>query len=293
MTVVPNAASSRFVGPTVRCAREKSTRTLAEVVDKPQPQVPAYPGTVKTKRANAVATKRASAVATKRPTAVATKRPTPIDVLVVDDHVTFAQALATALRLEKDLDVRVASGGKEALDMADQLQPDVVLLDVEMPGTGGIEVIRRLRETHPKLPVVVLSGHDDDMNRARAVDAGAVGYLSKATPVAELPETLRRAVRGERLIQAEEAARLLRYLRHRRHQEATERQRANRLTPRQIEILQMLADGVSVHEVAQRLGMSRLTLRTHVQNILTRLAVHTKVEAVTVAIRHGKISSRV
>ena len=94
------------------------------------------------------------------------------------------------------------------------------------------------------------------------------------------------------MIDPEELSRLQRYLRHRRHQQETERQRANRLTPRQREILQMLADGVPVPTIAEQLGMSRLTLRTHVQNILTRLGVHTKTEAVTVAIRHGKITAR-
>jgi DNA-binding NarL/FixJ family response regulator len=213
-----------------------------------------------------------------------------IDVLVVDDHVTFAEALAMALRLEQDLAVRVAPGGAEAIDLAQVARPDVALVDVEMPATDGIEVIRRLRELYPGLPIVVVSGHDDDLTRARAIEAGAIGYLSKLTPIDEIPDAIRTAHGGKKLIDTEEAARLLRVLHHRRHQEATERQRANRLTPRQIEILQMLADGIPVQEIAGRLRMTRLTLRTHVQNILTRLGVHTKVEAVTVAIRQGKIS---
>ncbi|HEX2068891.1 MAG TPA: response regulator transcription factor [Actinomycetota bacterium] len=124
------------------------------------------------------------------------------------------------------------------------------------------------------------------------MEAGAVGYLTKITSLEELPELLRRASRGESLLEDEEAERLLRYLRHRRHQESTERQRANRLTPRQIEILQHMADGVPVQEIAKQLNMSPYTLRTHVQNILTRLGVHTKLEALAVAIRHGKISTR-
>jgi DNA-binding NarL/FixJ family response regulator len=224
---------------------------------------------------------------------MATKRPPQIQVLIVDDQRTFAEALATALRLERDLSVRVAGGGPEAVLMSEDGPPDVVLLDVQMPGMSGIEAIRLLRENHPRVPVVMLSGYEDDLLRARAIEAGAIGYLSKLTPLAELPDAVRRASRGERLMEDEEAARLLRYLRHRRHQEATERQRANRLTPRQTVILQMLADGVPVPQIAEQLGVSRLTLRTHVQNILTRLGVHTKAEAVAVGIRHGKISARV
>jgi two-component system, NarL family, nitrate/nitrite response regulator NarL len=224
---------------------------------------------------------------------MATKRPAQIEVLIVDDQRTFAEALATALRLERDLSVQVAASGAEAVRMSDNGPPDVVLLDVQMPGLSGIEVIRLLRESHPRVPVIMLSGHEDDLLRARAIEAGAIGYLSKLTPLAELPEAVRRASRGERLMELEEAARLMRYLRHRRHHEATERQRANRLTPRQTEILQMLADGVPIPQIAEQLSVSRLTLRTHVQNILTRLGVHTKAEAVAVGIRHGKISARV
>jgi two-component system response regulator DevR len=224
---------------------------------------------------------------------MATKRPSRIHVLVVDDQRTFAEALAAALRLERDLSIRVAGSGEEALELLEVERPDVVLLDVQMPGAGGIGVIRNLREAHPGVKVVMLSGHEDDLLRASAIEAGAVAYLSKLTPLANLPEAVRKASRGEALMDPEEMLRLERYLRHRRHQEATERQRTGRLTPRQTEILQLLADGVPVATIAERLGMSRLTLRTHVQNILTRLGVHTKTEAVTVAIRHGKISARV
>jgi DNA-binding NarL/FixJ family response regulator len=224
---------------------------------------------------------------------MATKRPSRINVLVVDDQRTFAEALAAALRLETDLIVQVAGSADEALRAVGVEPPDVVLLDVQMPGTNGIDVIRSLVEARPGVKVVMLSGHEDDLLRASAMEAGAVGYLSKLAPLADLPEAVRKASRGEALMDHEELLRLERYLRHRRHQDETERQRTGRLTPRQTEILQLLADGVPVATIAERLGMSRLTLRTHVQNILTRLGVHTKTEAVTVAIRHGRISARV
>jgi len=214
----------------------------------------------------------------------------PISVLVVDDHRTFAEALAMAVGLEKDMVARVAWSGLEALQMVERDQPDVILVDLLMPGLTGIETIRRIRELHSDASVVVISAHDDDLSRARAIEAGAKGFLSKLTPLSELPGLIRRARSGELLLDSEESARLLRVLRHRRHQVATERQRANRLTPRQIEILQLLSDGVPVGKIAQRLSMTPATLRTHMQNVLTRLGVHTKVEAVAVAIRHGKIS---
>jgi DNA-binding NarL/FixJ family response regulator len=210
----------------------------------------------------------------------------------VDDHRTFAEALAVTIRLEKDLAVRVVSSGAEAVAAAARDQPQVVLMDIEMPGLGGIETIRRLRESHPAAKVIVLSGHEEDLFKARAVEAGAVAYLSKFTPVDAIPELVRRAHRGEAIIDRSEAARLARVLRRRRHQQATERQRVDRLTDRQRQILQMMADGVSPREIAAQLQLSPYTLRTHVQNILTRLSVHNKTEALAMAIRHGKVSAR-
>lgn len=214
-----------------------------------------------------------------------------VRVMVVDDHRTFAEALGLAIGMENGLEAVVASSGAEAIEMAGREQPDVILVDMEMPGMSGIDTIRRLLEAVPEARVVVVSGHEDDLIKARALEAGAVGYISKGTPLEEIPGVVRRAHRREEILPGEEQARLLRILRHRRHQESTERQRANRLTPRQIEILQLLAEGLAPPEIAGQLHLSPFTLRTHVQNILTRLGVHTKVEALALAIRHGKIKA--
>jgi len=222
---------------------------------------------------------------------VATKRGAAISILLVDDHRTFAEALAVTFRLEKDLSVQVASSGSEAVSASGNERPDVILLDLEMPGLGGLEVIRRIRTSAPSARIIVLSGHDEDLLKARALEAGAVGYVSKFTPVDSIPDLVRKAHRGERIIDRAETARLLRVLRHRRHQEATERQRVNRLTHRQQQILQLMAEGISSREMASQLNLSPYTLRTHVQNILTRLSVHTKTEALAMAIRHGKVSA--
>jgi DNA-binding NarL/FixJ family response regulator len=218
--------------------------------------------------------------------------PSPVvAVLVVDDHRTFAEALGVVFRLERDFRVAIASNGVDAVATAERMHPDVALMDLEMPGMGGVEAIRKMRSASSETRVLVLSGHDDDMLRAQAVEAGAVGFVSKVTPLQELPDVIRRVGHGETMIDRQEAERLARMLRHRRRQEATERQRANRLTPRQTQILQLMADGVSDAEISQQLGLSRHTMRTHVQNILTRLSVHTKVQALAVAIRQRKISA--
>ena len=138
---------------------------------------------------------------------------------------------------------------------------------------------------------ILLARASAKMVRAQVMEAGASGYVFKTATLDALPEVVRRAARGEDLVEPEERARLARVLRHRRHQDSTERQRANRLTPRQTQILQMLSDGMGPKEIARRLEMSPLTLRTHVQNILMRLGVHSKVEAVAVAMRQGKVRS--
>jgi DNA-binding NarL/FixJ family response regulator len=221
-----------------------------------------------------------------------TKRRPPISVLIVDDHRTFAEALAVAFRLDKGFDVEVAASGQAAVDSVELRHADIVFMDVEMPGMGGIQAIRRIKDKDPSTAVLVLSAHDDDLVKGRALEAGASGFLSKVAALETLPDMARRAHRGEPLMEPSEVVRLLRVLRKRRHQEATERQRANRLTPRQTQILQLMADGFSPPEIAERLRMSPFTLRTHVQNTLTRLGVHTKLEAVALAIRQGKVKAQ-
>jgi DNA-binding NarL/FixJ family response regulator len=218
--------------------------------------------------------------------------PSMVSVLVVDDHRTFAEALGIVFGLEKDFRVEVAANGLDSVAAAERSHPDVVLMDLAMPGMGGVEAIRRVRSASDGTRVLVLSGHDDDMLKAEAIEAGAVGFVSKFASLHELPDVVRRVGRGEYLVDGEEAERLARLLRHRRRQEATDRQRVNRLTPRQTQILQMMADGVPDLDIAQKLNLSRYTLRTHMQNILTRLSVHTRVQALAVAMRQGKIETR-
>jgi DNA-binding NarL/FixJ family response regulator len=212
-----------------------------------------------------------------------------IRVLVVDGHRAFAEALGIALGLERGFEVEVAATPQEAIEVADGDSPDVVLLDLDLRGAGGVATARRLKEAAPHAQVVAISARDEDVLRARAVAAGVVGFLSKTSSVPEIAAAVRRAHAGEPLMELDEVNRLVRLLRRRRHQESTERQRVGRLTPRQTEILQMMADGIPAPEIAARLNMSPGTLRTHVQNIMTRLGTHRRVEAVSLAIRQGRV----
>jgi DNA-binding NarL/FixJ family response regulator len=214
----------------------------------------------------------------------------PITVLIVDDERTFGEALELALEREEDLRiVEVAVDGMEAVQAADRYRPDVVLMDVAMPGMGGIEAARRIKEADPQARIVMLSGHDDDYLLARAVQAGATGLLRKTEAVMNIASTVRRAHRGEALHAPDEVEGALRRLRHRRDKDDDGARRLDRLTPREVQILGLMAEGRTPEEVTTTLGMSPNTLRTHMQNVLTKLGVHSKMEALVLAIRHGKV----
>jgi DNA-binding NarL/FixJ family response regulator len=211
-------------------------------------------------------------------------------VLIADDHRSFAEALRTAIRLERGMSVvAVVHDGDDAIRVTIDKRPDVVLMDVAMPGADGITATRRIKEERPDTRVVMLSAHEEEQNVARAIDAGASGFVSKLRSMRDVARSIRAAHRGEPLIDPEEMRRILLHLRRKREQDAATRSRVQRLTRRETEILQRLADGLAPNALADDLGISRNTLRTHVQNILFKLKVHSKHEAIVQAIRHGKI----
>lgn len=213
-----------------------------------------------------------------------------IRVLIADDHRTFAEALRAAIRMERGMSVvGVAHDGDATVDMAARKHPDVILMDVQMPGTDGIDATRRITEEVDGSRVIMLSAFEDENTVARALDAGAVGFLSKGRPMKQVVEAIRAAHRGEPLIDPQEMRRILAGLRQKRARDAASRARVDRLTRRETEILQGLARGLSPGRLAEELGISRHTLRTHQQNILFKLKVHSKHEALVVAIRYGKI----
>jgi DNA-binding NarL/FixJ family response regulator len=217
---------------------------------------------------------------------------TPITVLIVDDERTFGEALQLALSHEGDLAIiAVATDGAHAIDAATDATPDVVIMDVAMPGMSGLEATRRIKQASPDTEVVILSGHEDEHLLARAVQAGAAGVLRKTEAVANVAKTVRQAHRGEPLHAEEEIDRAMRRLRHRRDADDDARRRLERLTPRETEILSLMAKGHAPEEIARLLSMSPNTLRTHTQNVLTKLGVHSKMEALVLAIRHGKVAT--
>jgi DNA-binding NarL/FixJ family response regulator len=157
-----------------------------------------------------------------------------------------------------------------------------------MPGTDGIEATRRIRTQGGRSAIVILTGEDDDAILARAIQAGARGLLPKTSAVQDVATAIRRAYKGEPLHRPAEVNRVLKAERSRSERDRDLERRVERLTPRELQILQAMADGHSPEAITQQLGMSRHTLRTHTQNILTKLGVHSKTDAVVAAIRFGK-----
>ena len=206
-------------------------------------------------------------------------------VLIVDDHAVFCDGLAAVLSLEPDLEV-VGKGASvaEAIQSASVLQPDVVLLDVHMPDGSGVDAVAPIKRARPETQVVILTSDDDENILQAAVAAGVTGYLSKHEAAAQVVQAVRSAFRGEALIAPYMLARLLSGLRRPAPPSAP-----SPLTPREFAVLSELALGHDNDVVGSNLKMSPNTVRTHVQNILSKLKVHSKLEAVSLAIREGWI----
>jgi DNA-binding NarL/FixJ family response regulator len=208
-----------------------------------------------------------------------------IRVLVIDDHAVFSDAIATILKADPDFEV-VGTGGtkEEAVALARALQPDVVLLDVHMPDGSGIDAAATIKKDRPQTQVVILTSDEEESVLRLAVQAGVTGYLSKHESATQVLQAVRAAAKGEALIAPYMLSRLLSGM-----QKKEVPGPASPLTPRELAVLQELALGRDQHTVAKDLKMSPNTVRTHVQNILSKLEVHSKLEAVSRAIREGWI----
>ncbi|GIU98447.1 MAG: hypothetical protein KatS3mg014_0063 [Actinomycetota bacterium] len=215
------------------------------------------------------------------------RTPDAIDVLVVDDHELFCEAIGLALQGEAGLRLLAAAHDlDEALARCADHPPDVVLMDVDLPGVDGVEATRRLRAAHPEARVVMITGLEDPALIASALAAGACGFVPKTRAVEELVDVVRRAAAGELVMPEAHLAPVLAELQAGRGARPDLLLLA-RLTPREGEILRALAAGDGIPEIAERLGISALTVQSHVKNILAKLNVHSRLEAVTLAWRAG------
>jgi len=201
---------------------------------------------------------------------------TPIRVLVVDDHPMVRAGLTATISPEPDMTVVAsASTGKEGLEQFRQHQPDVTLMDLRMPEMGGVEAINTIRAEFPSAKIIVLSTYQGDEDIFRALEAGAATYLLKDTLAEKMIGVIREVASGGRPILPEVAQRL------------TSRMFQGVLTAREMEVLHLMATGKRNKEIAGDLGISDETVQGHVKNILAKLSVHDRTEAVAVAIRRG------
>ncbi|MGH8908264.1 MAG: response regulator [Egibacteraceae bacterium] len=206
--------------------------------------------------------------------------PTPIRVVIADDHPVVRQGLRTFLESREGIVVvGEAATGQQAVARAARLRPDIVLIDLVMPEMDGLEAITRIRARDPDVKVIVLTSFAGQDQVLPAVKAGACGYLLKDVEPAELERAIRAAHRGQAILDPVVTAHVL--------GEVTRPRPATRLTPREREVLALLGQGRSNRQIAQALGITEKTVKTHVSNLLAKLGLSDRTQAAIYAIREG------
>lgn len=207
-------------------------------------------------------------------------------VIIVDDHALFRDGLKGLLEL-RNIDVAgVAADGKEGIELAKKIQPDIILLDLRMPNMNGLETLPVLRKELPTIPVVMLTTSNDESDLIKALRTGAQGYLLKDMEPEELVGALRDIEKGKNVVAADLTDALARMV---QGETSTSNDDGpfSELTPRETEILCLLAEGQSNKLIARNLGISDGTVKLHVKAILRKLSIHSRVEAAVMAVEHG------
>jgi two-component system nitrate/nitrite response regulator NarL len=207
-----------------------------------------------------------------------------IRVLLADDHALFRRGLASLLEHREDVEVvGEASTGEEAVERARELMPDVILMDVRMPGAGGLEATRRLKEEMPYLKILILTVSEDEEDLFAAMKGGAQGYLLKNIDPDELVASIHQVQRGEAPLAPSMAAKILREF------SGPSAKPGPALTARERQVLELVARGDANKEIARHLGIAENTVKNHLRNILEKLHLQNRVQAAMYAIREGLI----
>jgi DNA-binding NarL/FixJ family response regulator len=207
-------------------------------------------------------------------------------ILICDDQAVVRDGLELLLKLEKDMEVvGTAVDGAEAVELAGKKQPDLVLMDLKMPGTNGIEATRQIRSRFPAMRVLVLTTYDDDQWVFDAIRAGASGYLLKDTPREGILQAIRGTLAGKAFVDPGVAGKLLDRVASKQVQPET--LLTEKLTEREVDVLRLIARGLNNTEIAARLSLSEGTVRNHVSAILAKLEVADRTQAAVIAIQHG------
>jgi DNA-binding NarL/FixJ family response regulator len=201
-----------------------------------------------------------------------------IRVLAVDDHPLLREGIAALIGSEDDMElIGEASNGREAIDLFRKHQPDITLMDLQMPEMNGIDAIGAIRGEFPDARIIVLTTHPGDVQVSRALKAGARGYLLKGMLRKELLETIRAVHAGQKRLSGEAAAEIAEHLAD------------NSLTPREIDVLRLVGAGNANKEIGARLSLTEVTVKSHVKNILAKLGANDRTHAVTIALKRGII----
>ncbi len=209
-----------------------------------------------------------------------------IHLLIADDHPVVRDGLRVMLSTQPDFQVvGEAVNGAEAVQLAARFNPDVILLDLEMPELDGVSALRQIRAADPQARVIVVTAYDTDERIVQAVIAGAQGYLLKGAPREEIFHAIRVVHEGGSLLQPVVASKLMQHV----SQQAGQSGEMNDLTPRELEVLKLLAEGKSNKQIAAKLVITERTTKFHVSSILTKLAAANRTEAVKIAAQRGLV----
>lgn len=217
----------------------------------------------------------------------------PIRVLIVDDHTLFRSGVRLLLQRHEGFEVvGEADDGLEGVKRAKQLKPDVVLLDLHMPGTSGLEAVPLLREEVPQAQVIMLTVSEDAEDLLEALRAGARGYLLKNIETDFLLQSIRSAARGESVMSSQMAGKLADAMRTPQKGTFAAETSPGKLSPREREVIVMLARGASNKEIARTLDLAESTVKIHVQGILRKLNLASRVQAAVYAVEHGLVTEK-
>ena len=209
-----------------------------------------------------------------------------ITVLLTDDHAIVRQGVRAFLETQPDIKVIGEAGsGEEAIPLCESLAPDIVLMDLLMPGMGGVEATRRVKAISPRTQVIVLTSYHEDEHVVPAIRAGALSYLLKDAAPGEIATAIRKAAVGEVTLSPAIAAQMMKAVTGER--KAIEASMPSPLTTRELEVIRLIADGLSNTEIAEKLFLSEKTVKSHVSNILAKLHVTDRTQAAVYAWREG------
>ncbi len=215
-----------------------------------------------------------------------------VRLIICDDHRLLTDTLTAVVRSDPGLNLLVPAlaSPQEAIEVCREHRPDVVLMDVEFRGSmSGIEGTRRIKDVSPSTKVVIMTAHEDERLLVEAVEAGASGFLTKTEGVDEFLSAVKAAAAGEMLIDRDALARVLPGVARERAAHRDAQLLVEQLTEREREILQLLAEGMRNDDIGARLAISPQTVQTHVRNLLSKLGMHSKLEAVAWAVRYGAV----